>query len=771
MLLVLASPLLLLRAVADDPVVNTMFIDAPVAQFMHPAGVDGAIAVRTENNTLYTSVTGGRSFTSNRLYLDAVLPPDIYVYPAPYTDALEVAPVGKYGGILVAGNYGVWFGIPDITNGGDRYRFDFEPYVQVKSIPLPVVPLRDTDEPGLFAALLAGSDGCANASLGVDCHTNVMRVTWIFKHRPTLVPAREYAEAFQWYGIESGVFLWTRIESGKRVLRKGDIMTVGDSQDVVAHPNVLSWRVVNSEIWATQLADDGTTVELVKSVDGGASWSKISVPVTLATRLLDPSTPIDIFATGNEAVFVQLRAASTPTGDLFTISGHNPLQLVHNSRRVDIHNATTSPLQFLRDQEVSNSAHLAPVAGFDGAWILNRFTVDGTLETVVTHTQGKSWARPVDADCPAHCSECDILVNGWIGAVPYGDADPSSHDLNPGIVTAVGRVGSEGSDSWWISTDGAATFSRVLDVPVQAKLVNGGALLVGAVAAQPVADVRYSWDSGVTLSSVNLTFGSTGAAMMLVQSITTTDPTVTDSTVMLMGVPYDADGNATAGYLLVHVDFAPSAPAVCADSDLELWSFPLAECVLGLTSDFMRRRTGSACMLDAATIATLAASDNQTACPCTADDYACDYCYELSQNNECLPSLLCLPEVMAALSYNPQPGDCTGTYGFSQGYSKVFHSVCTPNPDVDAMYDYTVLPCPVITTTTGADVSSTTTATSGQTSATSTTPVEPPSSSSSLLLIILIVVVLVVLLVIAGGVAAFIVYKRNAAAAEGGATA
>jgi len=141
--------------------------------------------------------------------------------------------------------------------------------------------------------------------------------------------------------------------------------------------------------------------------------------------------------------------------------------------------------------------------------------------------------------------------------------------------------------------------------------------------------------------------------------------------------------------VIIHFDFTNMQERQCVDSDYELWS-PSdssnqtgSNCLLGETIAYKRRKRLAECFNG-----DLKESENFTKiCPCTREDYECDYCFEenglfCEKINDC----------------TPDPPPCiNGYYQLSSGYRLVPGTIC--NLDTGLNLFLSPFPCGLNETT------------------------------------------------------------------------
>jgi len=105
------------------------------------------------------------------------------------------------------------------------------------------------------------------------------------------------------------------------------------------------------------------------------------------------------------------------------------------------------------------------------------------------------------------------------------------------------------------------------------------------------------------------------------------------------------------------------------------------ECVMGRKRTFHRRKADAACFVPEG-------KDNEgieSICPCTFEDYECDYCFETRPgSNICVEKKDCDREEI--------PSECSGTYPVSKGYRLVPGTVCDVSSGLNMLPDQVKCP-------------------------------------------------------------------------------
>jgi len=148
--------------------------------------------------------------------------------------------------------------------------------------------------------------------------------------------------------------------------------------------------------------------------------------------------------------------------------------------------------------------------------------------------------------------------------------------------------------------------------------------------------------------------------------------------------------------VIVQLNFDNEYSGKCTPDDFDTWS-PLDEnngCVMGVKKTYKKRRIGKTCYLDQGYNPFV----SETVCPCTAEDYECDYCfYRTELTSPC--TLECDQMILPTA-----PADCQGTYEADVGYRLVDNTKCNPN-DPNSVKPKATLQCPPAQDTTPSPVS------------------------------------------------------------------
>jgi len=358
---------------------------------------------------------------------------------------------------------------------------------------------------------------------------------------------------------------------------------------------------------------------------------------------------------------------------------------------------------------------LAEFAGLPGIYLANHYNMTGkqsVIESHISFASGTTWdyiAPPASYQVgPNKCAPpCGLQID------MESDALPLSYSSAPGLMLAVGNIGNyltTGTNQGLFFTREAGTVweSVRTDRWDLYQMGDYGNLLLAAQSGQN--DVAFSLDQGLTW----------------IECIVTTDLHIEN----LWAVPnkpflflmlLTSTSVVLPANQLVWLNFSELHERECegfdspdtADSDYETWVPPVNadKCVMGQRETYIRRKQSAPCFVPEGD-----AIKSVTPCPCTIEDYECDYCHIRDpQNQTCVYYCEEASQDLEAFC-----GDGQKYYNKSQGYRKIAGNVCTGV----TQYDPVVTQCPT-TITTG------TTGSTGSTGSTGTTGSAGTSGSTS----------------------------------------
>lgn len=401
------------------------------------------------------------------------------------------------------------------------------------------------------------------------------------------------------------------------------------------------------------VSSDSNERRLVVSTDAGRSWDHAVLPVVTPDRffaILDASEE-QIFLhvdepgdTGKGTLYL-----SDATGVLFTKSLENHLY--------------------------PNFQHLTdfyPVQSMRGVYIANQLVSDNSIRTVISYNRGGDWQpieRPKNVPCEDETKTCSLHIHNEYSRARNIRANPPLSVPNAvGLILVHGHIASalQTSDpDVFVSSDGGYNWRLALKGPHHYVIGDHGGLLIAVPAdTHTPSEVKFSTDEGRCWISYNFT----------------KDKEPISFTGLLIEPGNKAMMVAIWGYTDEHIwhtyfiNFTALIDRRCGAGDYDEWvahSHQAGGCLLGFNETFKRLKPDSWCYNGRA----YAVNKTRKSCPCTVDDFDCDFGYMRQDNaDKCVedPSLkdrkihVCRrhhEDTIVAVGYHKIPGDgCT--HGF-----------------------------------------------------------------------------------------------------------
>uniref|UniRef100_A0AAR2LMN5 VPS10 domain-containing protein n=1 Tax=Pygocentrus nattereri TaxID=42514 RepID=A0AAR2LMN5_PYGNA len=320
------------------------------------------------------------------------------------------------------------------------------------------------------------------------------------------------------------------------------------------------------------------------------------------------------------------------------------------------------------------------VTSLRGVYMTSVLAQDGSVQTVVTFDQGGKWRplqKPWNGECDSTTGDpdrCSLHIHASYSTSMMLNVPmlPLTEPNAVGLVLAHGSVGnavSVLSPDVFVSDDGGYTWSRALKGPHHYSILDSGGLLVAVehTPAQPIYQIKFSTDEGQCWHVFNFTdepIYFTGLA---------SEPGARSMNVSLWGY---RESMLSQYWVSVTIDFKQLFSRDCGEEDYVQWlahsddtSDPADGCLLGYKEKLLRLRKDSVCWNGRDYIIT----KQPTPCPCTLDDFQCDFGFYRAENSsECVeqPDLkghtleFCLhgrKEQLQTSGYRKIPGDrCEG---------------------------------------------------------------------------------------------------------------
>ncbi|KAM4613400.1 sortilin-like [Polymixia lowei] len=429
-------------------------------------------------------------------------------------------------------------------------------------------------------------------------------------------------------------------------------------------------------VFASIMTGMGTERMIHVSVDGGDVWNMAQLPTVNHEQFYS------ILAANQDMVFMHVDdPGDSGVGTIYVSDDRGAVF----SKSLERHLYTT----------VGSDTDFTAVNSLRGVYMTSILTDEGTVETVITFDQGGKWQtlhRPQNSRCDIETAtnrpdRCRLHIHASYSTTMKMNVPmlPLSQLNAIGLIMAHGSVGdpeSVLSPDVYVSDDGGYSWLLALRGPHHYAILDSGGLLVAVQhTSLPVHQIKFSTDEGQCWHVYNFTSDP------LYFSGMDSEPGARSMNVSLWGYRNDF-----SKWVVITVDFRKLLSRDCGEGDYVQWlahsadpSGPSDGCVLGYKERFLRLRKDSVCWNGRDYIAT----KQPTPCPCTLDDYHCDFGYYRSENSsECVeqeelkgrPLEFCLngtTEQLQSSGYRKIPGDrCVG--GFQPDRKEIdLRKMCT----------------------------------------------------------------------------------------------
>ncbi|XP_038851309.1 sortilin-like [Salvelinus namaycush] len=322
------------------------------------------------------------------------------------------------------------------------------------------------------------------------------------------------------------------------------------------------------------------------------------------------------------------------------------------------------------------------VTSMRGVYLTNVLEEDGRIRTVISFNRGGEWTllnKPQNVECGEDSrNDCNLHIHGehsrYNGITPML---PLSDPTAVGLVIAHGSVGDSISSTRpdvYVSEDGGYKWRGSLRGPHHYSILDAGGLVV-AVEAHPmdgqINTIKFSTDEGQCWKVYNFTEQPIFFAGL------TSEPGTKTMNISVWG--YRPEDDHQPMWVVVTIDFQSLLTRECGNQDYVQWLAHAREggdlategCVLGFKEIFRRLRKLSVCRNGRDYVV----SRQKSPCPCTREDYLCDYGYYRHENSsECMRQLdtadhaleVCLngeEEELRTSGYRKVPSDkCEGGF-------------------------------------------------------------------------------------------------------------
>jgi len=346
-------------------------------------------------------------------------------------------------------------------------------------------------------------------------------------------------------------------------------------------------------------------------------------------------------------------------------------------------NSFTNPsfslsLQYNRRQ--GGKVDFARVKGVNGVYIANQWSAsNGTtgeipretpLQTYISFNNGGKWTR-LTKPTNVPCSDCTGL--NLVGRSNRRNI-PSFYTTSKavGLIIASGNVLNTLRDTTpndldtYFSRDAGLTWEKVRSGAHHYQFLDHGGIIALVDFVNPTSKYTFTFNEGIKWYDCSIS----GLEQKPVQVTSLSYPPMATHLSFHM-IGERSDGGAKG--VVITVDFSELHNTVCDPvKDYETFSpHDNNKCLLGLKSAYKRRKRDSECFNNNQI-------ENNTAserCPCSADDWECDVCYQESGDGKCVkiksPQCDAIPE-------STPPADCQKQYPVRDGYRLVGFTMCDP---------------------------------------------------------------------------------------------
>uniref|UniRef100_A0A8C5CVY3 VPS10 domain-containing protein n=1 Tax=Gadus morhua TaxID=8049 RepID=A0A8C5CVY3_GADMO len=306
---------------------------------------------------------------------------------------------------------------------------------------------------------------------------------------------------------------------------------------------------------------------------------------------------------------------------------------------------------------------------------------ENTVETVITFDQGAKWQAlrsPQNGHCDMQTAankpeRCRLHIHASYSTTLKMNVPmlPLSQPNAVGLILAHGSMGdsvSVLSPDVYVSDDGGYSWLLALRGPHHYAILDSGGLLVALEHSNlPIRQIKFSTDEGQCWHVYNFTSDPLHFSGM------DSEPGSRSMNVSLWGYRTDF-----SKWEVITIDFGKLLHRDCGDEDYVKWlahsadlSDPGNGCMLGYKEQYQRLKKDSVCWNGRG----YTVAKQPTPCPCTMDDYHCDFGYYRSEpSGECVeqeemkghPLQYCLngtTEQLLTSGYRRIPGDqCEGGF-------------------------------------------------------------------------------------------------------------
>ncbi|KAK3539957.1 hypothetical protein QTP70_019599 [Hemibagrus guttatus] len=388
---------------------------------------------------------------------------------------------------------------------------------------------------------------------------------------------------------------------------------------------VYSFGIGGRFLFASVMTGTGMMRMIHVSTDQGEEWNMAQLPPVGHEQFYS------ILAANDEMVFMHVdEPGDTGFGTIYVSDDKGMVY----SKSLERHLYTSTG----GDNDFTN------VTSLRGVFMTSVLAEDNSVQTVVTFDQGGEWVplkKPENSKCDSTAKDknkCSLHIHASYSMSMKLNVPmlPLTEPNALGLIIAHGSVGDAISvltPDVYVSDDGGYTWLRALEGPHHYAILDSGGLLVAVEhnTKEAISKLKFSTDEGQCWHEYNFTkepIYFTGLA---------SEPGAHSMNVSIWGY---RDYLLSQYWVSVTIDFKELLTRDCTDNDYVSWlahsddiSDPNDGCMLGYKERFLRLKKDSVCRNGRDYIVT----KQPTPCPCTLDDFLCDFGYYRKENSsECL---------------------------------------------------------------------------------------------------------------------------------------
>lgn len=381
---------------------------------------------------------------------------------------------------------------------------------------------------------------------------------------------------------------------------------------------IYSFGIGGRFLFASVMTGEGMKRMIQVSVNHGDTWNLAQLPH------VEPNQFYSILAANDDMVFMHVdEPEDTEFGTIYVSDDRGTVY----SKSLERH------LYLGGDTDFTN------VTSLRGVFITSVLTKDDTEQSMVSFDRGGEWVplhKPPNTKCNATSGNpdmCSLHIHAAY-SMAQGVTVPMLPLSEP---NAVGLILAHGSaidatsimhTDVYVSDDGGYSWIKALDGPHHYAILDSGGLLVAVKhSPDPINTIKFSTDEGQCWHEYNFTtepFFFTGLA---------SEPGARSMNVSLWGY---RDSFMSQYWVSFTIDFRELLTRDCGDSDYVHWlahsdgmNGPTDGCMLGYKEKFLRLKKDSVCWNGRDYVINKA----HTTCPCTLDDFLCDFGYYRPENS------------------------------------------------------------------------------------------------------------------------------------------